>query len=175
MPSVIKEKLVSDLTEEMKTTEHVVVTNYLGLDSEAFNDLRTKLKDVGAKYKVVKNRLAKIALKNVGWNIDDALKGPSAFAYKGTDIASISKVLFQFAKKHDGFKVKAGYLFGEMKDAGTIQAIADLPSKEVLLATLLARMNGPLQSLVATMNEPMRSLHAAISAVAKKKEAAPAA
>ena len=99
------------------------------------------------------------------------MKGPSAIAYQGTDAAAIVKALFNFGEKHEKFKVKAGRLFGITADTKNLKAMADLPSREVLMATLLARMNGPLTNLVTVLNEPLRSLQAALSAVAKKKEA----
>ena len=174
MPSAVKEKFVKELTEELKSSPHVLVTDYQGLKAEQFNELRTKLRQAGAKFKVVKNRLARIATKNVGWKIEEHLKGPSAITFSGEDSAAITKVLYDFGKKNKTLKVKGGFLFGEVADDKTIKAIADLPSKEVLLATLAARLNGPLVKLVATLNEPIRSLHAALSAVAKKKESNPA-
>ena len=175
MASAAKEQFVQNLTDELKTMEYFIVADYQGLNAEQFTELRTTLNGAGAKFKVVKNRLAKIALNNVGKNVKDAFKGPSALAYQGGDVASLSKILSGFYKKHKLLKVKAGFAFGEQQSAQNIQTMADLPSKEVLLSTLLARMNAPLQSLAATMNEPLRSLHSVISAVAKKQEAAPAA
>ena len=174
MPSAVKEKFVQNLTEDIKDSNHLLVADYKGLNAEEFNELRKNLRSVGSKFKVVKNRLAKIAVKNVGWKIEEALKGPSGLAYKGNDTAALAKVLFEFGKKTKKLKVKAGYVFGEVADDKALHAIADLPTKEVLLATLAARLNGPLTTFVATLNEPIRSLHAALNAVAKKKEATPA-
>jgi len=174
MANAGKEKLVEDLTSELKKSEHVLVTHYQGLSSDEMSQLRNKLAELGAKYKVVKNRLANIALKKVGWDLEASLKGPSALAYQGKDIAAVAKVLDQVSIKNKKFKIIAGHFFGKAADAGMIQSIATLPSREVLLATLAARLNGPLQSLVATLSEPMRALHAALGAFAKKKESAPA-
>jgi len=174
MPSAAKETIVKDLIEDLKKSDHVLITHYQGLNAEEFNDLRKKLKDVGAKYKVIKNRLAKIALKKVGWDMDAHLSGPSALAYQGKDSTRISKVLFEFSKSNDKLKVKAGYVFGSVYGEKDMNAIASLPSKEVLLATLAARLQSPLQTLLATLSEPIRSLHGALAAVTKKKKPAPA-
>lgn len=174
MPSQLNETLVAELTEELKKSPHVIVTEYSGMKADEFNELRASLNKLGAKYKVVKNRLAKIAFKNRGWDgLDTDLKGPSALAYHGTDGTSLLKILTDFSSKHQTFKVKVGHLFGAKTSAGDLKAISQLPSKEVLLATLLARLNSPLTTLVLTMKEPIRALHASLSAVAKKKEAAP--
>lgn len=176
MPSAIKEKMVTELTAELKESAHVVVTEYQGLSTEELNELRAELQPMGAKYKVVKNKLARIAFQNVGWkNLDDFMKGPTGIAFQGQDGSALARVLFKFSEKHTNLKIKAGHLFGGVANGQDVKSIATLPSKEVLLATLLARMQSPLQSLVGVLNEPLRSLHAALTAVAKKKEATPAA
>jgi len=176
MPSEIKEKFVVELTEELKKSPHVLVTDYQGLKAEEFNELRAKLNTVGAKYKVVKNRLAKLALRNIGWSgLEDKLKGPSAMAYHGKEATSLAKILDEFSKTHQNLKFKGGHVFGQTADAQMLKTIARLPSREVLLSTLLARLNSPLQSLMMTLKEPARSLHSALSALAKKKESSPAA
>lgn len=175
MASEIKEKSVAELTEDLKGSTQVVVTHYQGLTADELDSLRSAIRPFGAKYKVVKNRLAKIAFDASGFGaLRDHMKGPVAIAYKGTDVAGIAKAMFKFSDEHPNFKIRAGYLFGATADPASLKAIANLPSKEVLLATLLATLNSPLQRLAATMNEPLRSLHSALSAVAKKKEPAAA-
>jgi large subunit ribosomal protein L10 len=176
MPSEVKEKFVAELTEELKKSPHVLVTEYSGMKADEFNELRAKLRTVGAKYKVVKNRLARIAFKNIGWDgLNEKMKGPSAIAFMGKDSAAVAKVLNEFGTSHQMFKVRAGHVYGKVEDAATLKVIATLPSKEVLLATLLARLNSPLTTLIVTLKEPLRALNASLSAVAKKKEATPAA
>lgn len=175
MASEIKEKVVSELSDDLKGSTHLVVTQYQGLTAEEFDALRNVLRPIGAKYKVVKNRLAKIAFEKNGFGaLRDHMKGPTAIAYKSSDVASLTKVLFKFSEDHPNFKIRAGFVFGNATDTSSLKAIATLPSKEVLLATLLARLQSPLTKLAATMSEPLRSLHAALSAVAKKKEPAAA-
>lgn len=172
MASQIKEKIVSELSEDIKGLSHMVVTQYQGLTAEELDGLRNALRPLGAKYKVVKNRLAKIAFEANGFGVlRDQMKGPTAIAYKGSDVASLAKALFKFSEDHPNFKIRGGFVFGSATDASSLKAIASLPSKEVLLATLLQRMQSPLTVLAATLNEPLRSLHASLSAVAKKKEA----
>lgn len=172
MPNAIKEKSVVDLTEDMKSSAYVLVADYQGMSAEQFDGLRAALRTHGTKFKVVKNRLAKITLDKIGCkDLNAHLKGPSALAYAGTDAAAILKTLYKFAETNTNFKVKAGKVFGTVADAKSLKIMATLPSREVLLATLLARMNGPLTTLVATLNEPVRSLHTALGAVAKKKAA----
>lgn len=173
MPNAIKEKAVQELTEDIKSSSHILVTEYQGMSATEFDELRASLRNLGSKYKVVKNRLAKISLDTVGaGDLAKFMKGPSAIAYLGQDSAGIAKALFKFGEQHTNLKVKAARIFGMTVDAKGLREISNLPSREVLLATLLARLNGPLTSLAGILNEPLRSLHSALSAVAKKKEAA---
>ena len=140
------------------------------MTAEELDALRNTLRPLGAKYKVVKNRLAKLAFEKNGFGtLKDHMKGPTAIAYKGTDVASLTKVLFKFSDDHPNFKIRAGFVFGTATDVPSLKAIANLPSKEVLMATLLARLLSPLTTLAATLNEPLRSLHASLTAVAKKE------
>jgi large subunit ribosomal protein L10 len=176
MPSQVKEQAVTELTAELKTSSHVVVTEYQGLTAGEFDELRAVLRPLGAKYKVVKNRLAKIALEGAGFgDLKAHMKGPSAIAYLGTDGAAITKAMFKFGEGHPKFRLRGGRVLGTTTDLTGLRTISTLPSREVLLSTLLARMNSPLQTLLATLNEPVRSLHAALSSLAKKKEPAAAA
>jgi len=172
MASQVKEQFVEKLTEELKSSSHVVVTEYQGMTAIEFDELRALLRPLGSKYKVVKNRLANLAFESTGFgDLKNYMKGPSAIAYLGSDGTALAKSLFKFGETHTNFKVRAGRILGLTTDSKSLKAIANLPSKEVLLATLLARMNSPLQTLAATLNEPLRSMHSALSAVAKKKEA----
>jgi large subunit ribosomal protein L10 len=173
MASEIKEKQVAELTEDLKGSTQVVITQYQGMTAEELDALRSAIRPFGAKYKVVKNRLAKLAFDATGFGaLRDHMKGPTAIAYKGTDIAGMTKAMFKFSEDHPNFKIRVGHLFGSTADTASLKTIATLPSKEVLLATLLATLNSPLQRLASTLNEPLQSLHRSLTALAKKKEVA---
>jgi large subunit ribosomal protein L10 len=176
MPNAANVEFVEKFTEEIKSSEHVVVAEYTGLTTEELNDIRAKLAPMGSKCKIVKNRLAKIILNNIGrTGLDSQLKGPSALVYNGTDFAGIGKILFKFSEEHKNLKIKGAHAFGSVMNAQDFKSISSLPGREVLLSTLLARLQSPLQTLMATMNEPLRGLHASLTALAKKKESTPAA
>jgi len=175
MPSAIKEKFVETLSGELKDSSHMIVAEYQGMTAVEFDELRATLAPLGAKFKVIKNRLAKLALDKSGFSdLKEYLKGPSAIAYLGSDPAGISKILLKFGDTHTNLKVRGGQLFGTTADLKTLKIMSDLPSKEVLMATLLARMNSPLQALVSTINQPLQSIHTVLVALAKKKESVPA-
>ncbi|MCB4756817.1 MAG: 50S ribosomal protein L10 [Elusimicrobia bacterium] len=174
MPSAMKEQFVQDLAEELKSSEHVVVTEFQGLTTDELNGLRAQLLGLGTKYKIVKNRLAKIVFKKRGWaDLEGSLRGPTALAYGGRDSAMLAKILYKFSGDHKNLKVKAGHLFGNTVDENSLKIISSLPSKEVLIAILLSRLNSPLQSLVAVLDESLRALQASLVALARKKETAP--
>jgi len=175
MPSNVKEKFVAEITEELKKSEHLLVTDYQGLTTVELNELRAQLLKIGSKYRVIKNRLARIAFKKLGWaDLDPQLKGPSGLAYLGKDASGLAKIVANFCKEHKNLKIKGGVLFNQAASSQAINELASLPSREVLIATLLSRLNSPLTTFVATLNEPLRSLAQCLSAVAKKKEAVPA-
>src|SRR5438445_559815 len=99
MPNQLKEKFVQKLTEDLKSSGHIVLTEYQGMKAEDFDAVRAALRPLGAKYQVVKNRLVKIALERNGWNdLSGYLKGPSAIAFKGSDSTAITKALFKFSE-----------------------------------------------------------------------------
>ncbi|MFN0116678.1 MAG: 50S ribosomal protein L10 [Elusimicrobiota bacterium] len=172
MANQIKENIVTELAKELKETKHVVVTQYQGMTAEGFDALRKALTPLGGKYKVVKNRLAKIAFDQSGFDdLKDQMKGPSAIVYSGSDGAAITKALFKFTESNDKFRVRGGKILGLVTDSNGLRTISNLPSKEVLMSTLLARMQSPLISLVQIMNEPLSKLQRALSALAKTKAA----
>jgi large subunit ribosomal protein L10 len=174
MASQVKEKFVENLTDDLKGSAHLLISEYSGMTAEEFDALRAVLNPMGAKFKVVKNRLAKIAFDKSGFNdLQNYMKGPSAIAYQGNDGASLTKALLKFSEQHSNLKIRAGRLFGITADFKTLKSMAELPSKEVLLATLCVRIQSPLYSLARTLNQPLQSLHSALTALAKKK--APAA
>lgn len=175
MPSVANKEFVEKFTEELKGSDHVMVAEYKGLTTIELNEIRAKLAPLGSKCKIVKNRLAKIVLKNLGRSgLENDLKGPSALIYQGKDFAGIGKILFKYSEDHKNLKVKGAHAFGSVLNAQDLKSISDLPGREVLLSVLLARLQSPLQTLMATMNEPLRAMHASLTALAKKKEATPA-
>lgn len=176
MPNAVNVEFVKNFTEDIKKSSHVVVTEYQGLTTIELNELRAELKKLGSRYTIIKNRLAKIAFKEVGWgDLEPHLKGPTAVAYHGTDASAITKTLFEFTKEHKNLKLKAGHLFGAAVGLEEVKAIAMLPNKETLLATLAATLNSPIQNLAAALNEPLRSIYSALTALAKKKQATGAA
>jgi len=173
MPTEQKKKSVDVLTQEAKESTGLVITAFKGLKTTEINEFRQKLRPLKGTYKVVKNSLTRIALKNAGMDaLADALKGPSAIVIeKGDPIATI-KAIFDFAKSHENIKINAGFLDGKVLNDKELKAISILPSREVLISQLLGTLQAPMVNLVSVLQAPMRDLVGVLDQVAKKAPAA---
>src|SRR3954465_2477687 len=115
MPTAQKKSAVDTLTKEAKESTGLVITAFKGLKTTEINEFRAKLRPLKGSYKIVKNSLTRIALKNAGMEaLADALKGPSAIVIKKGDPVATLKIIFEFAKTHENIKVNAGYLDGKV-------------------------------------------------------------
>ncbi len=147
----LKKQVVSDITQKFMNAQSVVVVKYSGLTVEQVTDLRNQCRAAGVEYCVLKNTLVKRALGELGITaLDHVLEGPSAFAFGMTDVVAPAKVLDGFISKQKTpvLEVKAGLLGREVLDASGVKALAELPSREVLLARLLGSMTNSISSFV---------------------------
>ncbi len=168
-----KQKIVASLREKFEAAQVVIVTDYKGLDVAQMNDLRRKLREAEVEYQVVKNTMLTRASQDTDVaQLADKFKGPSAIALAFTDPVAPAKVLTQFAKDNDKLEIKAGVMNGKLLDLGAISALAKLPSREELLAQVLAAMNAVPQSLVSALADAPRRLVNVLNAVKDQKEAA---
>ncbi len=172
MPSVAKTDLKAEYSSQLKSTPNFIVTQYQGLNVAQISTLRKKLREAGASYTVVKNNVFSIALKESGvageFPLDTTLRGPNAIAFAGSDVPSIAKVLRDFSRENDKLKVTAAVMENTYFDAKAVVAIADLPSKEQLLAQLAAALNSPATKIAGTLNNVIASLARGIKSVAEK-------
>ncbi len=175
MPSLRKdrESAVQTLTKDFEGIEGLVVAGYVGVKTPELNELRGKLRPLKAKCQIVKNRLAKIALKNTGIadNFGKLFTGQSALIIQRGDAIASLKVIMEFEKAHENVKVRGGLLNGKVMKPAEMKAVASLPPRPVLLATLLARLQGPLTGLAGVLSADLRNLANLLDQVAKKKEA----
>jgi large subunit ribosomal protein L10 len=168
-----KQQIAEDLHDKFAKSAIVVLTDYKGLDVAAINDLRRKLRESDIEYQVVKNTLlARAAEDTEVALIKDHFKGPSAVAISYDDPVAPAKVLTQFAKDNGKLEIKVGVLNGKVLDAQAIKALALLPSREVMLAQLLATLNAVPTSFVRVLAEVPRSLLNVLTALKDQKEAA---
>ena len=169
-----KKKIVQDLREKFLKTKVLIVTDYKGLRVESLNDLRRKLRDAGIEYQVVKNTLLRRASQETDVAlIQDSFKGPSAIALSYDDPVAPAKVLTQFAKENEKLELRIGVMGGKVIDLNGIKALANLPSREVLLSQLLSVMNAVPTSFVRVLSAvPSGMLNVLQALKAKKEEAA---
>ncbi len=158
MPHPDKTTIVSNLNSKLNASPFLFVTDYTGLKVDQFGELRNRLHGVGAKCQVVKNTLLKLAAKEAGLPDLGELKGQTAIITGEKDVAAAAKVLKNFTAEFQKPTVKTGIIDRLVVGKEQITAIADLPSREVLLATLLGVMQAPAQQLVRLLNEPASQL-----------------
>ena len=167
-----KEPVVQEIKEKLQASKGVVLTDYRGLNVSAITELRRNLRAAGVEYKVVKNTLTSIAAKELGIeDIDTYLSGPTAIAYGLEDAVAPAKVIAEFAKNHKELEIKAGLLEGKVIGVDQIKALANLPSREVLLAKLLGSMQSPLYGMANVLQGNIRNLVYVLDAVRQKQEA----
>jgi len=170
LPNPQKIKAVEQIKEKLSRAKSIVVSDYRGLTVGEMTDLRNKLRVEGVEMKIVKNRLAKIALRESGLNtMDEHLKGTKALAFGMKDPISPAKVLMAYAKDNEKLKVVAGIMDNRLLDIAAINELAKLPSRDVLLARLLGSLTSPVQKLAFGLHQTAAKLVYALDAVARKK------
>jgi len=167
-----KATIVSNLNQRLNASPFLFVTDYTGLKVDQFGELRNRLSGVGAKCSVVKNTLLKLAAKEAGLPDLGELRGQTAIITGEKDVAAAAKILKTFAAEFQKPVVKTGIIDRLVVGKEQIAAIADLPSREVLLATLLGVLNAPASKLVRLLNEPASQLARVLKAKAEKEGAA---
>lgn len=166
-----KEEMVKMLEGIFDNSGSVVMAEYSGMTVAELTDLRAKLRETGATVKVVKNRLAKIALKGKpGEGVSDLFKGPVAIAY-GDDIISAPKVAVNFAKDSDVFNILGGFMGEEVFDVSGIEALSKLPSREELIGMVASRLLGQASQIGQRLNAPGSALAGAISVIEEQATA----
>ena len=173
MVSETKKAVVAEIKEMLSGASSLVLADYRGLTVKEMQDLRRRMTSAGCYITIYKNRLAKIALDDMGvTELDDHLVGPTAFAMTDGDPVSLAKALIDFAKEHQALEVKAAYIDqGYVDDAG-VKALAALPSREELLAKLLGTLQNPIAGFVRVASGPSAALVRVLGAVKEQKAAA---
>ncbi len=165
-----KKEVVKELSEKVKSAQSFILADYRGLTVEQDTQMRNALRAAGVEYKVVKNRLTSIAMKENGFEeLEGFLNGPTAMAMSTTDVVAPAKVLSEYAKKFEALELKVGVVEGKVIDLNGIKALAELPSREVLIAKVLGGFNAPISGFANVLNANLKGLVVALNAVAEKK------
>jgi len=165
-----KASIVSDLAEKLNRLPFVLVTDYQRMKVDQFGDLRNRLAPAGAEVRVVKNSFLKRAMTDSGLpDVADKLSGQTAIVMGEKDVAPVAKILKTFAAEFKVAALKIGVIDKSILSAQEIEALADLPPREVLLAQLLGLLMSPATKLVRLLNEPAASLARLLNAKVQKE------
>jgi len=171
MPNPQKIKAVDEIKKLFDNADSFFVTDYQGLDVADITDLRKNLRENRVKYLVAKNTLFKLAAHQSGVKeIDEHLSGPTAVAFTSDDPAVAAKILHDFYRDKEVPRMKVFLVEGQVFDGKDIKRLADLPSKEVLLAQVVAAVEAPLCELAGTLDGFFRELVGSIEALTEKKK-----
>ena len=170
-----KTDAVNKLKEQFGASPDLIFSDFRGLSFPQMIELRAKLREKGTAYRVVRNSLARIAMKESG--LPDAsswLEGPTALAFLGTDPSPAAKVMLDFTRAAP-LKIKGGVISGKLFSAKEVEALSRLPGRLDLLASLMGTVNAPLRNMMYAMNGVASKLVRTLAAVAdQKSKAAPA-
>jgi len=174
MPTEAKQAAVAELVELLKETDTTIVSDHRGLTVADLQKVRGELRGKGISYRIIKNRLAKIAAEQADRaELVPLLVGPSALAYGAEDESSLAKALTD-ATKPFKVEVRGAAIRGETVDAASVAALAALPGREALLAMLAGGMAAPLSTMAGLLAAPLRDLGYGLAQLQEQREAAEA-
>jgi large subunit ribosomal protein L10 len=169
-----KKAAVAEITARIAQAQSVVVAEYRGLEVEGMTELRRKARASGVYLRVLKNTLARRAVKDTPFEkLADQMVGPLIYGISSDPVAS-AKLLNDFAKTNEKVVVKAGAMPGSLLSAAEVKSLATMPSREELLAQVLGTMQAPVAKFVRTLNEVPARFARTLAAVrdAREKQAA---
>ncbi|MBP3452603.1 MAG: 50S ribosomal protein L10 [Clostridia bacterium] len=152
----LKVQVVAEIVEKIKNCQSMVICSYSGLTVEQVTNLRKLCREQDVQYCVLKNRLVLRALQECGISgLENLLEGPNAFVFSTKDVTNAPKVVNDFIEKNklQSLEIKGGMMGTEILDAAGVKALASLPSREELLATMVGCLVSPVSSLVAVLDE----------------------
>ncbi len=168
-----KSQQIAELSERFSKSKAVVLTEYKGLTVAEIAELRRKLREVGAEYKVFKNTLSSIAAKGtLAEPAQEMFVGPIGLAFGFDDPIAAAKKLLEYADKNDKFRVKSGVIDGRLFSADEIKAISKLPPRPVLLSMMAGAMQAPAAKLAGALNATLSQFAYALEALKTKKQSA---
>ncbi len=174
MPTEAKRETVDELRAQLDRSSTLIVSEYRGLTVKELAEIRRSLRKQDVTYKVVKNRLMKIAAADsLGGALDGLLTGPTAIAF-GTDEARTAKAVLDAVKPYKQVRVTGGVLGDRAIDAEAVTALATLPSREVLLAQVAGAIVAPLSTTAGLFDAPLRDMVGLVAALADKQSSAAA-
>ncbi len=172
-PRPQKVAVVDEVRERLSSANGALLTEYRGLGVGELARLRRSLRDAGGEYKIYKNTLVRFAVRDLGLGIEALLVGPTAIAFVETDAAGVAKALRDFARTNPGLVIKGGLLGAKVLTATDASALADLPSRDQLLAQLAGAIAAPLQTFAGLLQALPRNLAYGLQALIDKQGGVP--
>jgi len=170
-----KAELVEGYLESLGRSQAVIVADYQGMTVAAATTLRTKLREVGGSFQIVKNTLFRKVLQQAGIPEPSAmLKGPVAVCYCFGEVAPVVKALNESARENEALRIRGGIIGRSIVDAAGAKSLADLPPRPVVLAQLLGAVQAPMSSLAGLVAAPLRELARVLQARSEQGEQAAA-
>ena len=168
-----KTDVVSEVKETIEKSTAVFLTDYSGVNVEDINDIRNQFRKEGVKYKVFKNTLFKRALQESGKyeKLADHLIGMTGFAFADDNPVAPAKIIKKYFDKNNKLSLKACYIENEYFEGSKLNELANLPSKNELIASILGSLEAPASGIVGTINAVFRDLVSVVDEISKKKAA----
>ncbi len=166
-----KQALAEHYSQELEAAPHVFLVDFTGVTVPQVTQLRSRIREVGGRYEVVKNRLVLRAVEGAALGgVRDGFSGATALAYSPEDPVALAKVLSDFAKEVPTLKFKGGLLAGQPVAAEEVERIAQLPGREQLIAQLLGLLRAPIEGLARVLAALPRHLVVALDQVRRQRE-----
>jgi len=169
-PRPAKVAVVNEVRDRLSSSDGAILTEYRGLNVSELANLRRSLREAGGQYKIYKNTLVRFAVRELGLEeLEEMLLGPTAIAFVDGDAAAVAKSLRDFARGNPNLVIKGGVLGETILSAKDASALAELPSKEQLLAQLAGAMAAPLQQMAGLLKALPQNFAYALRAVAEQQ------
>src|SRR4051794_15389986 len=174
-PRAEKVAVVNEVREKFSAADAAVLTEYRGLNVAAISQLRRQLREAGGDYKVYKNTLVRFAARDLGLEIEELLTGPTAIAFIEGDAAAVAKALRDYARTNPALVVKGGLLGTKALSADEVRALAELPSRDVLLSQIAGALAAPMQQFAGLLQALPRNFAYGLKALLDERGGVPEA
>src|SRR5947207_5275373 len=172
-PRAEKVAVVNEVREKFSTAGAAVLTEYRGLNVAAISQLRRQLREAGGEYKIYKNTLVRFAARDLGLEIEELLTGPTAITFVAGDAAAVAKALRDYARTNPALVVKGGLLGTKALSADEVRALAELPSRDVLLSQIAGAFAAPMQQFAGLLQALPRNFAYGLKALLDERGGAP--
>ena len=173
MPTEAKRETIAELPEEARSSSAMIVSEYRGLKVSEFGEIRRNLRKQNVSYRVVKNRLMKIAARDAGAEaLGILLEGPTAVAFVKGDEGAAAKAVLDAFRTHRLIKVTGAVIGGQVVNAEGVTRLAQLPGRDVLLAQVAGAIAAPMANVAGLFDAPLRDIAGLVQALADKESAA---